>query len=172
MVLSQKQWRNYFLFSLGVFLGTTFCMKWLETRFYYQGELFTIIGLEISYPAERVMDILYQSGAAEQTLLKAHLFFDFVFMAGAYGGILSLLMMARSRLHSQWFSKVLGILAVGQLIAWGCDIRENMYLLDWLRHKPDLRPYFSTYHFVVIVKWVLALSGSLLSIPVLLLKRK
>jgi hypothetical protein len=52
MVLSQKQWRNIFLFCLGLFLGTAFCMKWLETRFYFRGELFTIIGLEISYTAD------------------------------------------------------------------------------------------------------------------------
>lgn len=172
MVLSQKHWRNIFLFCLGLFLGTAFCMKWLETRFYFQGELFTIIGLEISYPADRVMDILFKADAVERTLLKAHLYFDFVFMIGAYGGILSLLMMAKNRLTGLWIRRIVGFLAVGQLIAWGCDIKENFYLLDWMMSQPDIHPSFSTYHFVVIVKWVLALSGALVAIPVLLLKRK
>lgn len=172
MILSQKQWRNSFLFFLGLFLGTAFCMKWLETRFYFQGELFTIIGLEISYPADRVMEILYQSGATEHSLLTAHLYFDFAFMIGAYGGIFSLLIMAKNRATVQWIKHMAVLLAVGQLIAWGCDIRENIYLLDWMTTKPDIRPSFFTYHLVVIVKWVLALSGALLSILVLLLKRK
>lgn len=172
MVLSQKQWRNIFLFCLGHFLGTAFCMKWLETLFIYRGEIFTIIGLEIVYPAQKVMDILYRSDQTVLTLLKSHLYFDFAFMIGTYGGIASLLMMARSRITHIIFNRLLLFLAVAQLIAWGCDILENLYLLDWMKNKTDIRPSFSGYHFVVMVKWVLALGGALLSISVLLLKRK
>lgn len=172
MVLSQKHWRNIFLFCLGLFLGTAFCMKWLETRFHFQGDLFTIIGLEISYPAEKVMRILYQSESAIRTLVEAHLYFDFAFMIGAYGGIGSLLMMARNRVAHPLFNKFLLFLAFGQLIAWGCDIKENLYLLEWMRNKVDINPDFSAYHFIVIVKWALALSGALVAITVLALKRK
>ena len=172
MVLSQKQWRKTFIFCLGLFLGTAFCMKWLETMFYYKGELFTIIGLEIVYPAPRVMDILYLSDITVITLLKSHLYFDFAFMIGAYGGIASLLMMARNRINHSLFRKILLFLAFAQLIAWGCDVVENLYLLDWIKNKSDVRPAFSTYHWVVVIIWVLALGGAILSIPVVLLKRK
>lgn len=172
MVLSYKGWRNCFLFCLGLFLGTAFCMKWLETRFYFQGELFTIIGLEISYPAIRVMEIIYNIDPTVQTLLKAHLYFDFVFMAGAYGGIASMLMMSRYRVKSYALRKILLLLAGLQLVAWACDIRENMYLLDWMASKPDITASMPVYHFIVWVKWGLALTGALLSVPLLLWKRK
>jgi hypothetical protein len=172
MVLSQKQWRNIFLFCLGLFLGTAFCMKWLETRFYFRGELFTIIGLEISYTADEVMRILWQSEPAIQTLLKAHLYFDFVFMAGAYGGIASLCMMARYKVVKPLIRTALLILAWLQLVAWGCDIRENLFLLDWMQHKKYIGTNYDVYHFYVIIKWVLAISGACISIPVLLWRRK
>ncbi len=172
MILSYKGWRNYFLFCLGLFLGTAFCMKWLETGFYYKGSLFTIIGLEISYDAGRVMDILYNLAEPVQTLLRAHLYFDFVFMAGAYGGIASLCMMARFKVTGHLLRTLLLVLAVLQLVAWLCDIRENLFLLNWLSDKSAIRTIFTEYHFYVIVKWTLALMGALLSIPLLFRKRK
>jgi hypothetical protein len=171
MILSYKGWRNCFLFCLGLFIGTAFCMKWLETRFYYQGDLFTIIGLEISYSADRVMDILYHLDPTVQTLLKAHLYFDYVFMAGAYGGIASLCMMARFKVNKNGLRRLLLVLACLQLVAWGCDIRENGFLLHWLSSKPDIATSFSVYHLYVIIKWSLAIAGALLSIPVLYWKR-
>ena len=171
MILSYKGWRNCFLFCLGLFIVTAFWMKWWETRFYSQGELFTIIGLEISYTAERVMDIIYHLDPAIQMLLKAHLYLDYVFMAGAYGGIASLCMMARFKAKKALLRNSLLVLACLQLVAWGCDIRENGFLLYWLSEKPDIRSSFTLYHMYVIIKWSLALTGVLLSIPVLLWKR-
>ena len=171
MILSYKGWRNCFLFCLGLFIVTAFWMKWWETRFYSQGELFTIIGLEISYTAERVMDIIYHLDPAIQMLLKAHLYLDYVFMAGAYGGIACLCMMARFKAKKALLRNSLLVLACLQLVAWGCDIRENGFLLYWLSEKPDIRSSFTLYHMYVIIKWSLALTGVLLSIPVLLWKR-
>ena len=171
MILSYKGWRNCFLFCLGLFIGTAFCMKWLETRFYFQGELFTIIGLEISYPAERIMSILYLADPAVQTLLKAHLYFDFVFMAGAYGGIASLCMMARYKVKKNGLRQLLLAFAWLQLVAWGCDIRENVFLLQWMSAKPYIGTTIYVYHLYVLIKWSLAIAGILLSIPVLCWKR-
>ncbi len=165
MILSSKGWKNVFLFCLGLFLGTTFCMKWLETGFFCKGELFTIIGLEISYSADRIMDILHQLEEPVITRLEMHLYVDFVFMAGAYGGIASLLMMACYRVTGRRLRQLLQLLAILQLVAWGCDIRENGYLLDWLNNKPDIRSSMTAYHLVVLVKWTLALLGILLALP-------
>ena len=171
MILSYKGWRNCFLFCLGLFIVTAFWMKWWEARFYSQGELFTIIGLEISYTAEREMDIIYHQDPAIQMLLKAHLYLDYVFMDGAYGGIACLCMMARFKAKKALLRNSLLVLACLQLVAWGCDIRENGFLLYWLSEKPDIRSSFTLYHMYVIIKWSLALTGVLLSIPVLLWKR-
>jgi hypothetical protein len=172
MILRYKHWKNGFLFFGGLFLGTAFCMKWLETGFYYKDSLFTIIGLEISYDAGRVMEILHNLQEPVKTLLRAHLYFDFVFMAGAYGGIASLCMMARFKTRRTWLRNLFLALACLQLVAWGCDIRENQFLLSWLSAKTDISSAFFAYHLVVIIKWSLAISGALLSIPIVLWKRE
>lgn len=172
MILSSKGWKNMFFICLGIFLGTAFCMKWLETGFYYNGELFTIIGLEITYSPGRIMDILHHIGEPVHTSIKAHLYFDFAFMAGAYGGILSLLMMARGRVSTPFQRQLLLFMALLQLLAWCCDIRENIYLLDWLADKQDIRTSIFTYHLVVLTKWSIALTGLLLAIPFLFRKTK
>ncbi len=172
MIFNYKGWRNSFLFCLGLFLGTAFCMKWLETRFYYQGELFTIIGLEITYGADRLKELLQHTAPAMQTLLRGHFYFDFVFMAGAYGGIASLLMMARYRVKGKRLRTLLWVLATAQLLAWVCDIRENVYLLQWMAPEQDIGKAFFMFHVVVMIKWLIAISGLLVSVPVLLWKRK
>ncbi len=68
-------------------------------------------------------------------------------------------------------ANILLILALAQLIAWGCDIYENCCLLNWLENPLSIGN-FSTYHFVVLTKWVIALTGALLAIPLSIIKRK
>lgn len=164
-------WRKLFLFSLGLFAGTAFCMKWMEKDFLFQGQLFTIIGLEISYSGERLVEILSGISPAVKQILCYHLYFDFAFMAGVYPGIASLCMMARGKTRTGWIRKLLLILAIAQGIAWVCDIAENVYLLNWIRNPAAAGP-FSTYHTVVITKWILALTAAFLAIPIAIRKSK
>jgi hypothetical protein len=51
-------WQKLFLLCFGIFLGTTFCMKWMEADFIMGNNKFTINGLEISYSQEQVSQIL------------------------------------------------------------------------------------------------------------------
>lgn len=171
MSYSIQGWRKLFLFSLGLFVGTAFCMKWMEKDFLYQGELFTIIGLEISYSGDRIVEILTGISPAVKQILGYHLYFDFAFMAGVYPGIASLCMMARGKTRSRWIRRVLLILALSQGIAWACDITENIYLLSWIR-EPESVGQLTTYHTIVLLKWVLALSGALFAIPMAIRKGK
>lgn len=164
-------WRKLFLFSLGLFAGTAFCMKWMEKDFLYQGQLFTIIGLEISYSGDRMVEILSGISPAVKQILGYHLYFDFAFMAGVYPGIASICMMARGKSRSGWIRQVLLLLAFAQGIAWACDIIENIYLLSWIRNPADAGP-FKIYHAVVILKWVLALCGAIIAIPIAIRKNK
>jgi len=157
-------WRKLFLFSLGLFAGTAFCMKWMEKDFLYQGQLFTIIGLEISYSGNRMVEILSGISPAVKQILGYHLYFDFAFMAAVYPGIASLCMMARGKSRSGWIRRVLLILAIGQGIAWACDIVENTYLLSWIRQPETVGP-LTTYHGVVLLKWILALAGAIFAQP-------
>lgn len=170
MALNQKQWSNLFRVCLGIFIGAAFCMKWMESDFISQGKPFTIIGLEISYPSERIAEIMSGLDARVHTILSYHLYFDFAFMVGVYPGIASLCMMAAGRVTHPIFRKVLVVIAALQLAGWLCDIYENKCLLEWL--NGPVSQDLTLYHWVVRAKWAIALSGALVSIIVLLVKRK
>lgn len=170
MIFSYKGWRRVFLFCFGLFLGTAFCMKWMEADFRVSDQLFTMIGLEISYDKARVMEIFSQLDDKVRTILSYHLYFDFAFMAGVYTGIASLCMMARYRVRNRFTRQLLLFLAVLQVLALGCDVRENLYLLSWLPGQV-IGDEFGLYHGIVFLKWALALAGAVLSIPLQFRKR-
>jgi hypothetical protein len=166
-----KNWKNLFLFCFGLFAAAAFCMKWMETDFMLNGNLFTIIGLEIGYPKEKVISVLSGLDDHVRTILRYHLSFDFVFMAGVYPGIAALCMMARIKSSSKLIKRILITGAILQAVAWGCDIAENFYLFGWIRN-PVIGNEFGLYHFIVAAKWVIALSTAMLAIPLALRKRK
>lgn len=167
---SNKFWRKVFLISLGLFAGTAFCMKWMEGDLIQNGEKFTIIGLEIIYTKEKVMTILTGLDEYVKTILRYHLSFDFVFMAGVYPGIASLCMMARNKLTGIIIRKILLVFALLQIVAWGCDIYENYFLLKWI-NNPSIGSEFNIYHFIVLAKWGIALIAALFAIPLSLRKK-
>jgi hypothetical protein len=170
MNLSNYHWKRLFLFCLGLFIGTAFCMKWMEGYLWANNEKFTILGLEFFYSKERVQEILSTLDYRVQTILRYHLYFDFAFMAGVYPGITSLCMMAREKIASSGIKKVLLLLATLQLLAWAADITENYYLLLWV-NKPAIGNEFEWYHGIVAVKWIIVLAGVLLSVPVVLRRK-
>ena len=169
MNLNHNQWKKLFLFALGLFIGTSFCMKWMEAYFFLNGQKFTILGLELFYPKEKVVIIL--SDEHVKTILRYHLSFDFAFMAGAYPGIAALCMMGRGKTTGNTLKKFLAFLAALQLIAWGCDIAENLYLLKWVKDS-TIGNDFGQYHFIVLAKWIIAITGVLVSVPFALRRRK
>ncbi|MBC7872774.1 MAG: hypothetical protein H7Y01_02195 [Ferruginibacter sp.] len=171
MTPEHKRWQPLFLFSLGLFAGTAFCMKWMEGDLWQNGQKFTIIGLEVSYSKERVAAILSGLDGHVKTILRYHLSFDFAFMAGVYPGIAALCMIARDKLQRRSIKKILFALAALQTVAWGCDIAENCYLLKWIKH-PVIGDEFNTYHLVVAVKWIIAVAGALLAIPLAIRRRR
>lgn len=171
MIISYKGWKSLFLLCLGIFAGTGFCMKWVEGDFVQNGSLFTIIGLEISYSEEQVSAILSGLDGPVKTILRYHLYFDFVFMLGVYPGIAALCMMARQKVRSRGLQELLRWLALLQLIAMACDVYENCFLLKWIS-APEKITGFGFYHGLVLVKWILALSAALFAIPLSLKKRR
>ncbi|MEK7226966.1 MAG: hypothetical protein AAB221_14955, partial [Bacteroidota bacterium] len=81
MNTNRKFLQRIFILCLGLFAASAFCMKWIEADFIQAGEKFTIIGLEISYPKEKVSNILAGLDDHVKALLRYQLVFDFVFMA-------------------------------------------------------------------------------------------
>lgn len=171
MTANYKLWQKIFLFSLGLFAGTAFCMKWMEGGFLLNGQKFTVIGLEISYSKERVAATLAGLDEHVKTILRYHLSFDFAFMAGVYPGIAAFCMMARDKSGGKILRKLLFAFALLQIVAWGSDIFENYCLLKWVKN-PVIGNDFSAYHFIVYLKWFIAVAAALLAIPLAIRKRK
>jgi hypothetical protein len=146
-------------------------MKWMESDLWFNGEKFTIMGLELFYSKEKVMTILAGLDGHVKTILNYHLHFDFAFMAGIFPGIAALCMMAREKITANTLRKLLYVLAAIQLLAWAGDITENLHLLKWVK-QPVIGNEFGFYHFVVAAKFIIALTGVLFSVPVLLLRLK
>jgi hypothetical protein len=146
-------------------------MKWMEGDFIQNGEKFTIIGLEISYTKEKTATILSGLDSHVKAILRYHLSFDFAFMAGVYPGIAALCMMARGKSASPVLKKILFVLAASQILAWGLDIAENYYLLKWIKN-PVIGNEFGLYHFIVAAKWLIAITGAFIAIPLAIKKRR
>lgn len=171
MTANRKFLQRTFLFCFGLFAASAFCMKWMEADFIQAGEKFTIIGLEISYPKEKVSVILAGLDDHVKAILRYQLVFDFVFMAAVYPGIAALCLMARNKSTGSLLKKALLTLAFLQITAWCFDILENYYLLKWV-NDPVIGNEFGFYHFVVAAKWIIALTGVLLAIPLALRKKR
>jgi hypothetical protein len=167
MTLAYKRWNKLFLFCLGIFIGSAFCMKWMEADFLYNEKIFTIIGLEITYPKEKIIEIFSGISSSVHSILGYHLYFDFIFMTGVYPGIAALCMMAREKRANSVIKKLLASAALLQIVAFGCDIIENYYLLKWLAN-PQIGVEFSFFHIVVSTKWFLAIAAALIAIPLVI----
>jgi len=170
MALRYNNWQSFFVFCLGLFLGTAFCMKWMEADLRVNGEKFTIIGLELFYSKQKVAHIMASLDYRVQTILKYHLYFDFAFMAGVYPGVASLCMMAGKRVNSSSVKKLLYFLAALQLLAWLADVYENLWLLQWTM-QPFIGNEFASYHIAVVVKWIIALAAATVAIYFLIRKK-
>jgi hypothetical protein len=142
MTTDYNRWKKLFLFGLGLAIASAFCMKWMENDLWIGNEKFTIIGLEIFYPKEKVSAIFWALDDHVKTILRYHLTFDFAFMAGVYPAIASLCMMARLKRSSHLLRKFLIVLAFLQLIAWACDVIENYFLFEWIK-QPQIENEFS-----------------------------
>ena len=171
MNLSYNRWKKLLIFCMGLAISATFCMKWMENDFWVKGEKFTIIGLELFYPKEKVIAILSNLDGHVKTILNYHLHFDFAFMAGIFPGIAALCMMGREKVISNRLKKILFVLASIQLLAWAGDITENLYLIKWV-NQPAIGNEFALYHFIVAAKWIIALIAFIFSAVVLLLRFK
>jgi hypothetical protein len=163
MNLNYSSWKKLFLFCVGLFIGSAFCMKWMEADLVLNGQKFSILGLELFYPKEKVAGVLGSIDEHIKVILRYHLSFDFLFMAGVYPGIAALCMMGRFKIQNPGIKKMLAIAAGLQLVAWGCDIVENLYLLKWAKNS-TIGNDFGQYHFIVSIKWFIAIAGLLTSI--------
>ena len=167
MKIFSPNWGKLFLFCLGLLIGSSFAMKWMESDLIFNGKMISIFGLELFYSREKIVEIFSGIDEKVRTILVYHLSFDFVFMSGCFPGIASLCMIAAEKIKKESLRRMLLILALLQLIAWLFDIIENYYLLKWLK-TPNIGNEFGFYHTVVYSKWIIALSATLIAISILI----
>ena len=161
-------WKQLFLFCLGLFLASAFAMKWMENDLVLNDEKFSIFGLELFYPKEKIIEIFKGINDKVKTILEYHLSFDFIFMAGVYPGICALNMMAANKTRNRAFRMILFFFGAIQILGWVFDITDNYYLLKWL-HSPVIGNEFDFYHVIVYSKWIIAISGALLGLSTILI---
>jgi len=162
------KWKKLFLFCFGLFIASSFAMKWMEPDLIFNHEPISIFGLELFYPAKQIEEIFTGIDARVKTILGYHLSIDFVFMAGCYPGIACLCMMAAEKVSNRNFKRILFCLAFLQLFAWAFDIIENYNLLKWLKN-PVIGNEFGFYHTIVYSKWIIALIGVLMTLLAILI---
>lgn len=172
MILNQKRWQTLFFLCLGLAIGSSFCMKWMESDFVTENGKFTIMGLELFYPLEKVETILKSLDSRVKTILNYHLHFDFAFMAAVFPGIAALCMIAREKIKKSGLKKMLTILATLQLLAWILDIAENIFLIGWLKNPAIEGRDFMLFHFAVATKWIIALVAAFTAVAFFGIKRK
>jgi hypothetical protein len=171
MISNDKHWKNLLLFGLGLALGAAFCMKWMERDLWVNGEKFTIMGLELFYSGDKLTGVMAGLNDHVRVILRYHLSFDFAFMAGIYPAIAALCMLAKEKLVSIGWKITLTGLAALQTVAWGLDMTENYLLFKWIE-QPLIEKPIGAYHAVVIIKWLIALMGAGISLPVVVWKRR
>jgi hypothetical protein len=146
----------------------------MENDLVFNNEKISIFGLELYYPREKIVEIFSGITDKVKTILKYHLSFDFIFMAGCYPGITCLCIMASAKAAGKNLKRILFILAFLQIFGWTFDVIENYYLLKWLKN-PVIGDEFDFYHVIVYSKWIIGLTGALFAILILvgsMFKRK
>jgi hypothetical protein len=149
------------LFCLGLFVASTFCMKWIEKDMARDAPALNVMKLELTYSQPELAAVLATADPVQKDKLHAVLCFDFMFMAGCFPGIALLCLLARRHVKAKFLKGMLVAGALAQAFAWGFDIYENTSLLSWLQ-DPVNSERFRIYRLLVQLKWILALAGVLL----------
>ena len=172
MVSNEKRWKSLFLFTIGLAIGTAFCLKWMEADLIVNGDKFTILGLELFYDKTKMESILTGIDDRVQTVLSYHLYFDFAFMAGIFPSIAAMCMMVSYRTSNPVGKKVLYLLAALQILAWAFDIIENIHLLKWIGSPVITQGGLTLFHIIVSLKWIISLTGVIVVVVFFFLKKK
>lgn len=161
--------------TLVIMLITLLIMN-IQGRSFYTKDVvirkFSIMDLELPASAQELVNIVKgifllpvaQSKKAVNAL-KGQLYVDFIFMAAAYISIFILCSIVSGKMTYLGHS-VFMVLAWLQLIAWLCDIIENIYLLKKLTpaivaSKPAVH---KAYQILEILKWGIAMTGTVCSV--------
>lgn len=169
---------NWLLFTVAftLLLVVSFIMQQQSKHFYTQDVIvkkFSIMELELPATSKELYNIItglfrLPADKSRRSLnaLRGQLWIDFLFMPLAYGCIFLLCWRVANKMHTAAGYIVFMAFAVGQIIAWICDIFENIFLLSQL--KPNVKEMSERRHQWYLrmeaVKWGLSVIAAVCSI--------
>lgn len=161
----------YFMLSFTLMLFTALWMSVLGKKFSYRNTdgvdiPFNILDLQFPSSEQELCNIMKGLSPAAKKAVRAHLWVDFLFMAGFYPSIAILCIIVGYKTDvGQYF---FWLVAALQLFAWLFDILENGYCLRKLREPVPgaTNNAFKSYSFFVYAKFALCLAG-VISVPAL-----
>ncbi len=169
-----------FCITFGVMQLTSLIMKRQEANFCTNDgtvRAFSIFDLEFAANAKEIVNLIsgiFNLPPAKQhtsvKALKSQLYIDFLFMPAAYGSIFLLCIKTSDKLTTHAGKTVFLVLAWMQVLAWLCDIIENIYLLTKISPKPKgSGPFaFALYQLNEWFKWGISLTGAVCGISAML----
>ena len=122
---------------------------------------FSILDLEFPPSAVEMVNFIKDifslpAAQAKKTsiALRRQLLLDFLFMPAFYGSIFILSMKVSMKM-TYFGHKFFAVLAWIQIIAWLCDIIENIYLLNKIHPEPIVSniAIFKSYEALEVLKW-------------------
>lgn len=130
---------------------------------------FASTGLEIVNIIKGLYLLPAEKSRKAVNALRGQLYVDFLFMPAVYGGIFLLCMNVANKMSLAVGENFFAALAWLQIVAWFCDIYENIYLLNKIR--PDATSTENNTHivfrYIVAVKWGISLFAAICSIAAL-----
>ena len=165
----------YFCIAFGVMLLLHLIMGLQGDNFFTKHVVirkFSILDLEFPPSAAEMVSFIKEiftlpPAQAQKTLraLRIQLIIDFLFMPAFYGSIFILCMKVSAKMV-YFGHRFFALLAWLQVIAWLCDIIENIYLLNKIRPEPIISNVaaFKSYEALEVLKWGIPLLASVCSI--------
>ncbi|MEO6672598.1 MAG: hypothetical protein ABIN93_04150 [Ginsengibacter sp.] len=161
--------------AFGVMLLTVL-IKSFQSRYFYTHDVverkFSTMDLELPSSAQELVNIikgifLLPVDKSQKTLkaLKGQLYVDFIFMPAAYGSVFLVCMIVAGKM-SHLGNYVFSVLGWLQIVAWLCDIIENIYLLNKI--DPGVVPSQPAIHkawqVLEITKWGIVMTGTVCAV--------
>lgn len=174
----QNGW-TLFCVSFGIML-VVLLIKHQQSRSFYTQDVvlrkFSIMDLELPASAQELANLVrgifnLPVDQSQKTIkaLKGHLYIDFIYMPATYGSIFLLCYIAAAKMSNLGHPLFVS-LAWLQIIAWLCDITENIYLFKKINPSvvPSTPAVHKTYQAIEITKFGIALTGAVCSVFVFL----
>jgi hypothetical protein len=165
---------NWLLFTVAftLLLIVSFIMQKQSEHFYTQDVIvrkFSIMELEMPATSRELYNLItglfrLPPDESKKSLraLRGQLWLDFLFMPLAYGCIFLLCWRVANKMQLPAGKYIFLAFAAGQLIAWICDIIENLFLLSQL--KPGVKEMsmglHRSYLYMEAVKWGLSITAT------------